>query len=106
VVNIDKALDKVVDWVVTTAKKLFAKAFGKDKKDERTDEQKSADLTKGVAEAEALLMDESISATDVRAQLPGIQTKYRLTRLALVTDSKAGDDGRVVIHVRLPSLFL
>jgi Domain of unknown function (DUF4157)/APOBEC-like N-terminal domain len=29
---IDKALDKVADWIVTTAKKLFAKAFGKDQK--------------------------------------------------------------------------
>ena len=37
----DKALDKAVDWIVSSAKTLFSKIFGKgDKPDERTDAQK------------------------------------------------------------------
>src|SRR5262249_20991540 len=38
---IDKALDALINWIVTMAKKLFAKVFGKDKKDQ---EKKPGDL--------------------------------------------------------------
>ena len=37
---IDKALDKVADWIVATAKKLFAKAFGKKEDGKKTAEVK------------------------------------------------------------------
>ena len=49
---IDKALDALIEWIVTMAKKLFAKAFGqKDLKDARSDAQKNTDLNAAVAEA-------------------------------------------------------
>jgi hypothetical protein len=88
---VDKALDAVIGWIVGKAKGLLAKLFGKgEPKDVRTDEQKSADLRKGVSEAKALLANPTLSLTDVRKQLPGIKTKYRMAVLEVVRDSAAG----------------
>jgi hypothetical protein len=93
---IDKALDKVIDWVVKTARKLFLALFGKTDKvgkaDARTAEQVQADLKKAVAEADAQLADEKLSPGDVLKKLPTIQVKYKLTTLAIVTDVKGEED--------------
>jgi hypothetical protein len=87
---IDKALDWLVNWIVMTAKKLFAKVFGKDKKDERTDAQKLKDLDEAVAEADALLAKQDADQDEVRKQLKAIKAKYRLTSIELVKES--GDE--------------
>jgi hypothetical protein len=88
---IDKGLDSLINWIVTMAKKLFAKVFGKKdakgKPDERTDAQKQADLDKAIAEAEALMETVGAEVPDVQAKLPAIAAKYRLTELKLVKDS-------------------
>jgi hypothetical protein len=81
---ISKALDKAIDWIVATAKKLFAKLFGKDKKDDRTPEQKKADLHKGVTEAQGILKQKDATVAGVKAKLPSIQKSYKLTSLSLV----------------------
>jgi hypothetical protein len=84
---IDKAIDWLVNWIVTAAKKLFAAIFSGKKPDTRTDAQKAADLKRGVSEADQLLAQESLTADDVSKRLPAIQKTYRLTRLAVVTDA-------------------
>jgi hypothetical protein len=85
---IDKALDAVIDWIVTMAKKagkfLLSKVTGADT---RTDAQKQADVEKGEAEAEKLLNDPDTTSDDVRMKLPGIKSKYKLTTLSLLTDA-------------------
>ncbi|MEO7496430.1 MAG: DUF4157 domain-containing protein, partial [Massilia sp.] len=86
--TIDKALDALIAWIVKMAKKLFAKAFGKDQKDERTPQQKAADLKLGIGEAYALLKDKKLSPKDVRAKLPAIQKKYKMVTLEIVVDAK------------------
>jgi hypothetical protein len=87
---IDKALDALIAWIIKMAKSLFSKVFGKkDKPDERTDAQKAADLDKGAGEANALLVDPATTVEDVRTKLPGIKTKYKLTRLELVSDAQS-----------------
>jgi len=88
---IDKALDKLVDWIVGAAKRLFAKAFGKDKKDNRTPEQQQKALSDAVAEADRMLEDDQTPADQVRKQLGAIKTKYALTSLTL--NSAPGQDG-------------
>lgn len=89
---VDKAIDSLIDWIVKSAKSLFAKVFGKgEKPDERTDQQKLADLNAAVAEAETLLQSPNADEEDVRKKLSGIQSRYRLERLELVID-KAGPD--------------
>jgi len=95
---IDKALDKVIDWIVTTAKKLFAKLFGKDKKDERTEEQKKADLAKAMKEAQALQNDQEKTDDQVRQGLRAIKEKYKMASLELVVDSEAGSEETVHIE--------
>jgi hypothetical protein len=88
---IDKALDKVIDWIVTMAKKLFAKVFGKDKKDERTDEQKKADLDKAMAEADHYLEDDSLDPDEVSKKLAALRSQYKLKSLTLVTEAKTDE---------------
>src|SRR5205823_5243352 len=92
---IEKALDKVVDWIVATAKSFLAKLFGKDKDkakgpDARTEAEKLADLKKAMAEGQALLKQPGASPKAVKKALGAIKTKYKLTSLELVTDKSAG----------------
>jgi hypothetical protein len=93
---IDKALDALIAWIVKMAKTLFSKVFGKDKKDERTPEQKAADVDRGLSEAEGVLARPNIDESAVRTALPAIKAKYKLTELDLVVESV--EPGRERIH--------
>jgi hypothetical protein len=88
---VDKALDTAINWVITKAKALFARLFGKDKKDERTPEQQQKALTDAVAEAERMLEDDQTAADDVRKHLGVIKNKYKLTSLTLNTVAGEAD---------------
>ncbi len=102
---IDKAIDWLIAQVVKAAKKLGNKlGFGKDKKnkepktqdekaDERTPQQKQADLDAALAKAEKALMKEDASPDSVKATLPALQAKYKLVSLELVTE----DSGRMYV---------
>jgi hypothetical protein len=90
---IDKALDALINWIVTMAKKLFARVFGRDPKDDRTPEKKMADLRAGVSDAQAVLKAKDAKPADVEKKLPGIRAKYRLVSLTLVTDAKSESTG-------------
>jgi hypothetical protein len=69
----------------------------KDKPDDRTDAQKSADLDKAVAEAEAVMAREDADQESVQKALKAIKTKYRLTNIELVKD--ASDEKTETDHV-------
>src|SRR5205807_9946461 len=85
--TVDKAIDKLIDKIVKGIGKLFGK--GKDgKPDERTEEQKKADLHRAVVEAEGVMDQKGASPESVRAKLPAIQTKYRLVALTLEKDAE------------------
>jgi hypothetical protein len=95
---IDKALDKVIDWIVTMGKKLLSKVFGKkDKPDERTEEQKKADLHRAIGEAEALQRTPHITEDQLRKGLLPIKQKYNMTSLDLVVDNQ--DQTKEKVHV-------
>jgi hypothetical protein len=88
--RVDKALDFAISWIVEKAKSLLAGSMGKkDTKDERTEEQKLADLRHAMSEGAAALKGTS-STAKVRKLLTSIQAKYNLTSLVLVTDKKIG----------------
>jgi hypothetical protein len=71
---------------------------GKDgKPDQRSEKQKKADLNKALAQADQLLKDDKISSEQVKARLPGIKSKYKMTSLELIVDSK--DDAKEIVHV-------
>ena len=84
---VDKAIDKAIAKVVGLVKKLFGPG-GKDKSDDRTLQQKEADLDKGLTEADALLSAKDADPDDVKKKLPAIKSKYKMTSLEIVTDSK------------------
>jgi hypothetical protein len=79
---VDKAIGWVVDFIVKRVRGLVG---GPDK---RTPEQQAQDLDRGVSEAHQLLQDEKTTPAQVKAALPKIRKKYRLTSLELVTDSR------------------
>jgi len=60
----------------------------KDKSGERTEEQKKADLNRGIAEAQKLLEDQNLSSDQVKQKLPAIKSTYKITILELVIDAK------------------
>jgi len=91
---IDKALDKVIDWIVMMAKKLFGK---KEKPDDRTDAQKKADLAKAITEAQSLQEDQSKTDEEVKHGLLAIKKKYNMTSLELIVDS--AEEAEETVHV-------
>jgi hypothetical protein len=100
---IDKALDWLVNWIVTAAKKLFAKAFGKaDKSDGRTDQQKLSDVKRAVADVEAV-GGERVARKTIEQRLDAVKVKYKLA--SLIVEEQAGGSFRVIaeINPRWPS---
>ncbi|HEX7809068.1 MAG TPA: hypothetical protein VF608_10090, partial [Thermoanaerobaculia bacterium] len=87
--KVDAAIDKVLKKIVDTVKKLFGKLTGKDKKpDERTPQQKEADLKKAVAEAAPLLKEKDTKPRKIRSKLSKIKERFKLTQLELKADEK------------------
>lgn len=84
---IDKALDSLIKWIVTMAKKLFAKAFGKKGKDgkvdERTPEQQKRDLKLAKIEADKILSASHPSEKAARVKLQPLMVKFKLTSIAV-----------------------
>jgi hypothetical protein len=80
--KVDQALTKLVQFLVEKGKALF----GSDKEgkpDDRTEQGKKADVHAAVTEAERAADEPGASPATVRAQLPAIQSRYRLASLAL-----------------------
>jgi hypothetical protein len=89
---VDKAIDKAIGKIIALVKKLFGKLFGKKgKPDERTEEQKMADLTKAVDEGTKILEDPKASPKAVAKKLPAIRKKYKLTTLEVVVGGTSGN---------------
>jgi len=84
---VDQAIDKAIEWIVAKAKALFKKLFGKDE-DDRTDEEKQADLEAAIEKAEALQDDPKATDASVRAGLGSIKSEYRMQSLELVVDNE------------------
>jgi hypothetical protein len=95
---IDKALDSAINWIVTMAKKLFAKVFGKNKDDKRTDAQKQTDLDKGLNEAGVLLSDHKTPVEKLPRPLKAIKDRYKMTALTVVTQP-IGDGAKEKVKV-------
>ncbi|MEH2064481.1 MAG: DUF4157 domain-containing protein [Nostoc sp.] len=68
------------------------------KLDDRTAQQKQADLKQGVAAAHKLLQDEKISLEEVKEKLPTIKSKYKMTSLKLVIDNETAKEETVHIE--------
>jgi hypothetical protein len=93
---IDKALDALVNWVVTMAKKLFAKAFGK--KDEKGDPQGSAVKQKVAAELRGRKVESPEQAAALTASIYSRFSKEGLKGIRLVYDPAKSPDVRVMVN--------
>jgi len=83
---VDKGLDTAINFLITKAKSLFAKLFGK--KDERTEEEKTKAKLAAIGEAEALVPEDGFDEQAVRGKLAPIKSKYKLLTLDMQVDSK------------------
>lgn len=91
---IDKGLDKIVGWLGGILKKLM----GKNKKDERTEEQKKSDLEKALNEGDSLFSGTDVNLQQVEKKLNNLKSKYKLEKLEIVIDSSTGDEQVVYLY--------
>ncbi len=94
---VDVAIDKAIAKVVQIVKKLFSKGQD-DKPDERTEEQKKADLNKAIEEGTSLLQNPKLSTRSVKKKLPAIRKHYRLHTLEVITKDSSGS--KELVHIR------
>ena len=96
--KVDTAIDKVIAWIVEKAKAVFGKLSGKKQDDQRTLEQKQADLNKAMAEAEILRSKPGITEAEIVKGLKPIKQKYKMVSLALVVDAQGETDETVHVE--------
>jgi hypothetical protein len=98
--TVDKALDAAITWLIDKAKAAFAWLFGKDKDgkpDQRTPEEKQEALDKAIGEAESLQKKPDITVDELANGLAPLKTKYKMTALDLIVDSK--DKSKETVHI-------
>jgi Domain of unknown function (DUF4157)/A nuclease family of the HNH/ENDO VII superfamily with conserved AHH len=96
---IEGILDTVIGWLAEQGKKLLGALTGDNKKpDERTDEQKKADLDIAMEEANQLINDKNLSKKDIEKKLPKIKSQYNMTSLSLVIDNSTETKETYHIH--------
>jgi hypothetical protein len=83
--------------IVDAIRSIVASGIAPGKIDERTEEQKKADLTKALQEAEQLSKKPGITEGEVKAGLPSIKQRYKMVSLTLVVD-KIDETGEENIH--------
>ena len=76
--RVDKALDWLIDKAIAIGKGLLGALGLGEKPDDRTPEQKKADLDSAMAEAETAAKDPDATSATVEAKLPAIKQRYRL----------------------------
>ena len=82
---VDKALDFVINWIVTTAKKLFAKVFGKKEEKATPEEQKWNDAVAGVKADLAVMEEKGTTDKELNDAIPGWISKYGFKSLTVVS---------------------
>lgn len=88
---IDKALDSLIAWIVTMAKKLFAKVFGKkDEKDKDKDKASSAVIVKAKQELSARLKGPVKDKAQVQAVVDDVYARLRSEGLKTVRVTPEG----------------
>jgi hypothetical protein len=91
----------LANFIVEKGKSLVGKGNNGNndgKPDERTPQQKQVSLDKALGEAEMLLKNKEMSSDEVKERLPAIKSKYKMTALELVVDSKKDTTETVHVH--------
>jgi Domain of unknown function (DUF4157) len=88
---IENAMNKVASFVVEKSKSLLGKDDKKTKDgqpDERTVKQKEADIDKAIVEADQIMGKQGATPDTVKAKLPVLREKYKLTSIELVKEKE------------------
>ncbi len=88
---IDKALDKAIEWIVKTTKKLF----GGEKQDGCTEAEKRKALDEAMREAESLQRKPGMTPDEIKKGLKPIKKKYKVKALELVVERQDSESMRV-----------
>ncbi|MBF6648873.1 DUF4157 domain-containing protein [Methylobacter sp. BlB1] len=97
--GVNKAIDAALAWVVKKAKDLFGKLFGKkDKKDERTEEQKQKAVDDASKEVVAYTKSTKVNFIKLRLKLSSVKSKYQLTAIKAEKVSKGKYQVEAVIN--------
>ena len=102
--DVQQAVDEAIDALIARVMAMFTGGKDGDEQpdqDDRTLEQKQADVTKAASEATQFLKQTNATAETVRRQLPPIKEEYRLRKLELVIDSTDGVKEHAHIHAEL-----
>jgi hypothetical protein len=92
--SVHQALEAGVTFLINKAKafiasiiaKVTGKGKDKDKPDDRTEDQKKADLAAAAHEVQVLAKQDDATPETVQTKLPAIRAKFRLTDLSVVHD--------------------
>ncbi|HEY9804205.1 MAG TPA: hypothetical protein V6D25_27990, partial [Leptolyngbyaceae cyanobacterium] len=76
--------------------------------DKRTEQQKKADLHKAITKAGQIMKQQGATPESIKAKLPVLQSKYRLTSLELVktSDNKYHVEGKVNPQEKTPDITI
>jgi hypothetical protein len=95
--SIDKALDKVIDWIVTSAKKLFSKVFGKKDKDELKPGGDPADVRHQAATMAADRIKDDHTREEALAILRAIEVDLKPKGLQSLQAGPPNDKGTITV---------
>jgi hypothetical protein len=95
--KVDAALDWLIDKALAIGKSIMGALGLGEKPDDRTPEQKQADLNSAMSEARSAAKEPDATSETVETKLPAIKSKYRLNVLEL----RPKDGGNYDIHGEL-----
>jgi dolichol kinase len=99
---IDRALDRVVDWIVTMAQRAGRLITGRGTAargpDARTPEEKNRDLHAAVEQASTIARDRTKGRRARVREINRIKEQYRMTSLEMITDSHARARDNIHVH--------
>ncbi|MFG3239452.1 DNA/RNA non-specific endonuclease [Streptomyces sp. NPDC048157] len=102
---VNRAIDKIVNFITKTGKKIWTKLKGKAKGnkgkiDERTKESKQHDLELALAAASNLIKKRQ-TRKEITTQLPSIRRRFKLKELRLIHEGKRKGEEIVHAHGRV-----
>lgn len=101
--SVGRAVDFVIDKIVSVVKKLFGKGGAKGRADERTDQQKMADAQAAIREVDAVAQANPGDRGKLNRKLAEVKKTFKLTNIFI--EPQSGGAYRVIaeINPRWPS---
>lgn len=95
--EVDKGILWLIDKIKAGIEAVIGAARAIGEHDERTDEQKQADLDKAIAEAEVLQRNPKTTEATIKKGLVSIKNKYKMKSLELIVDNK--NETKETVHI-------